>query len=58
MGGVEECSGRDKVCGGRGGSVWEGWCVGGAGEQDRLGAFPQHLDTMLPDVCSKQVLAW
>ena len=33
------------------------WCVGGAGEQDRLGAFPQFLDTMLPDVCSIHVLA-
>ena len=34
-----------------------GWCVGGAGEQDGLGAFPQLLDTMLPDVCSKHVPA-
>ena len=32
-----------------------GWCVSGAGEQDGLGAFPQLLDTMLPDVCSKYV---
>ena len=30
--------------------------MGGAGEQDRPGAFPQLLDTMLPDVCSKQLL--
>ena len=37
-----------------------GWCVSGAGEQDGLGAFPQLLDTMLPDVCSKHVIcfAW
>ena len=34
-----------------------GWCVGGAGEQDGLGAFPQLLDTMLPDFCSKHVPA-
>ena len=32
-----------------------GWCVSGAGEQDELGTFPQLLDTMLPDVCSKHV---
>ena len=32
-------------------------CLGGSGEQDGLGAFPQHLDTMLPDVCSKHVPA-
>ena len=32
-----------------------GWCVSGAGEQDGLGAFPQLLDMMLPDVCSKHV---
>ena len=51
MGGIKCVEGGAEV-------VWEGWCVGGAGEQDRLGAFPQHLDTMLPDVCSKQVLAW
>jgi len=30
--------------------------VDGEGEQDGLGAFPQLLDTMLPDVCSKHVL--
>ena len=34
-----------------------GWCVGGAGEQDGLGAFPQLLDTMLPDVCRKHMPA-
>ena len=34
-----------------------GWCVSGAGEQDGLSAFPQLLDTMLPDVCSKHVPA-
>ena len=28
----------------------------GEGEQDGLGAFPQLLNTMLPDVCSKHVL--
>ena len=27
----------------------------GEGEQDGLGAFPQLLNTMLPDVCSKHV---
>ena len=32
-------------------------CVGGAGEQDGLGAFPQLLDTMLSDVCSKHMPA-
>ena len=31
--------------------------MGGSGEQDWLGAFPQLLDTMLQDVCSKHVLA-
>ena len=34
-----------------------GCCVGGSGEQDGLGAFPQLLDMMLPDVCSKHVPA-
>ena len=34
-----------------------GWCVGGAGEQDGLGAFPQLLDNMLPDVCRKHMPA-
>ena len=30
MGGVEECAGRDKLCGGRGGGEWWEWwrCVG------------------------------
>ena len=27
-----------------------GWCVGGAGEQDGLGAFPQLLDTSVVKV--------
>ena len=31
--------------------------MGGSSEQDGLGAFPQLLDTMLPDVCSKHVPA-
>ena len=49
VGGVES--------GGRGGGEFGKGCVwGGAGEQDWLGAFPQLLDTMLPDVCSKHVL--
>ena len=55
--GVEECGGRGKVCGGRVGVSLGGWCVGGAGEQDGLGAFPQLLDTMLPDVCRKHMPA-
>ena len=38
-GGVEECGGRGKVYGGVEVSLG-GWCVGGAGKQDRLGAFP------------------
>ena len=57
VGGIEECGGRGKMCGGGVEVSLGGCCVGGSGEQDGLGAFPQHLDTMLPDVCSKHVPA-
>ena len=35
VGEVEECFGRCKVCEGGMEVGWVGWCVGGAGEQDR-----------------------
>ena len=55
--GVEECGGKSKCVEGGVEVSLGGCCVGGSGGQVRLGAFPQLLDTMLPDVCSKHVPA-
>ena len=55
--GVEECGGKGKCVEGGVEVSLGGCCVGGSGGQVRLGAFPQLLDTMLPDVCSKHVPA-